>query len=125
MKAGGEGDDRGGLGGLQKLVMDREAWGATVQGVAKSRTQLSDFHYTSSIDLGTVCLQVQGRLVPSFLRPVLGIVRASVMDTVFSSVQFNHSVVSDSLQPPEPWHPRPPCPSPTPGFYSNSCPLSW
>ena len=41
-----------------------------------------------------------------------------------SSVQFSHSVVSDSLQPHEPQHTRPPCPSPTPGVYSNSCPLS-
>ena len=42
-----------------------------------------------------------------------------------SSVQFNHSVVSDSLQPHELQHTRPPCPSPTPGVYSNSCPSSW
>ena len=43
----------------------------------------------------------------------------------FSSVQFSLSVVSDSLQPHESQHARPPCPSPTPGVYPNSCPLSW
>ena len=42
----------------------------------------------------------------------------------FSSVQFSHSVVSDSLRPHASQHARPPCPSPTPGVYSNSCPLS-
>ena len=31
-----------GLGGLQELVMDREAWRAVVHGVVKSQTQLSD-----------------------------------------------------------------------------------
>ena len=41
-----------------------------------------------------------------------------------SSVQFSHSVVSDSLWLHGPQHARPPCPSPTPGVYSNSCPLS-
>ena len=41
-----------------------------------------------------------------------------------SSVLFSCSVMSDSLQPHEPQHSRPPCPSPTPWLYSNSCPLS-
>ena len=40
------------------------------------------------------------------------------------SVQFNRSVVSDSLRPQGLQHAKPPCPSPTPGVYSNSCPLS-
>ena len=39
--------------------------------------------------------------------------------------QFSHSAVSDSLLPYESQHARPPCPSPTPGVYSNSCPSSW
>ena len=43
----------------------------------------------------------------------------------FNSVQFSHSVMSDSLWPHEPQHTRPPCPSPTPGVYPNSRPLSW
>ena len=41
------------------------------------------------------------------------------------SVQFSHSVVSDSLRLHESQHARPPCPLPTPGVYSNPCPLSW
>ena len=42
----------------------------------------------------------------------------------FSSVQFSCSVVSDSLWLHGLQHTRPPCPSPTPGVYPNSCPLS-
>ena len=41
-----------------------------------------------------------------------------------SSVQFCHTVVSESLQPHELQHARPPYPSPTSRVYSNSCPLS-
>ena len=41
-----------------------------------------------------------------------------------SSVQFSLSIVSNSLQPHEPQHARPPCPSPTPRVYTNPCPLS-
>ena len=40
-------------------------------------------------------------------------------------VQFSHSVVSNSLWPHEPQHARPPCPSPTPGVYSNLYLSSW
>ena len=43
----------------------------------------------------------------------------------FSSVQFSHSVMSNSLRPHGLQHTRPPCPSPTRAIYSNSCPLSW
>ena len=42
-----------------------------------------------------------------------------------SSVQFSHSVVSDSLLLHEPPHARPPCPSQTPEVYPNPCPSSW
>ena len=42
----------------------------------------------------------------------------------FSSVQFSCSVMSDFSWPHELQHTRPPCPSPTPGVYTNSCPSS-
>ena len=43
---------------------------------------------------------------------------------LFSAVQFSGTGVSDSLQPHGLQHARPPCPSPTPGACSNSCPSS-
>ena len=46
-------------------------------------------------------------------------------DFQFSSIQFSHSVMSDSLQPHGLQHSGLSCPSPTPGVYSNWCPLSW
>ena len=44
--------------------------------------------------------------------------------TLRFSVQFSHSVLSDSLWPHELQHARSPYPSPTPGAYPNSCPSS-
>ena len=46
------------------------------------------------------------------------------MKQYISSVQFSYSVMSDSLQPHESQHARPPCLSPTPGVNPNPCPLS-
>ena len=48
----------------------------------------------------------------------------SISPYLHSSVQFSYSVVFDSLQPHGLQHARPPCPSPTPRVYPNSCPLS-
>ena len=45
--------------------------------------------------------------------------------SLFSSVRFSCSVVSDTLWPHEPQHARSPCPSTNPKVYSNSCPSSW
>ena len=44
---------------------------------------------------------------------------------IIKQVQFSQSVMSDSLQPHGLQHARSPCPSPTPGAYSDSCPSSW
>ena len=73
------------LSKLRKLVMDKEAWSAAVHEVTKSQIQLSDWTTVT-----TLCR------------------------TVFSSVQFSCSIVSDSWQPHELQHARPPCPPPTP-----------
>ena len=43
---------------------------------------------------------------------------------IISSVQFSCTVMSDSLRPQESQYAKPPCPSPTPRVYSNSCPSS-
>ena len=48
----------------------------------------------------------------------------SIQKEIFASVQFSHSVVSDSLRPHESQHTRPPCPSPSPGVHSDSRPSS-
>ena len=50
--------------------------------------------------------------------------RQTLSQAILGSVQFSHSAMSNSLQPHEPQHTRPPCPSPTPGVYPNLYPLS-
>ena len=56
--------------------------------------------------------------------PIIRLFYTKVTWLTFISVQFSHSVMSDSLQPYEPQHVRPPCLSPTPGVHPNPCLLS-
>ena len=73
----------------------------------------------------------QNHPIPSSSFPESGRVKISdsnnelwALDPPFSSVQFSHSVVSDSVRPHEPQHGRPPYPPPTPGVHPNPCPSS-
>ena len=84
------------------------------------------FHSSSQWN---VSRELSGHIWLSFLFSYLGgrhdVRGVSVNLPPWGSVQFSRSVVSDSLRPHESQHARPPCPSPTPGVHSNSCPLSW
>ena len=123
-----------GSGELQELVMDRDVWCATVQGVAKSWIWQSDWTelitflsiYLSICCFTYIYLYLFFLFFISIFYPLflLSIFFSYHFLGSFHSVQFSHSVVSSSLQPHEPQHARPPCPSPTPGVHPNSCPLS-
>ena len=125
--------------------MDGGAWWAAVHGVTKSQTRLSDitstFHFHAlekemTTHSSVLAWRIPGTGEPGGL-PSLGSHRvghdwsdlaAAAADSVHvtnsHSVQFSHSIMSDSLRPHESQHARPPCPSPTPGVHPNPCPLS-
>ena len=69
---------------------------------------------------------MEGHLPPACCvpTPVSGMCERSD-SCLYSVLSFSPSVVSDSLWPHGLQHARLPCPSPTPGACSNSCPLSW
>ena len=109
--------------------MDGGAWLAAVHGVAES--------YTTSLLLSLFTFMHWRRKwqpTPVFL-PGESQGRGSLVGchlwchtesdtTEVTSVQSSHSVVSESLRPHESQHAGPPCPSPTPGVHSDSCPSS-
>ena len=75
------------------------------------------FHVSPS-----VCYEVMG---PDAMILVFWMLSFKPSDVCqFSSFQFSHSVVSDSLWPHGLQQARPACPLPIPGVYQNSCPLS-
>ena len=80
--------------------------------------------------VASVCILHKFRLptallfMSAVLQPCKNIYLLCIWHQEFSSVQFSSSVVSDSLQPHELQHARPPCPSPTHRVYPNLCPLS-
>ena len=95
-------------------------------------TTLSSFH-SSCPTSSTFCtyklmlvLQAKRRKIVklSFLRLSPCFTCIPHFTVQFSSVQFSHSVISNSLPPHGLQHSRPPCPSPTPRVYSNSSQLS-
>ena len=64
-------------------------------------------------------------LIGAFIITLIGVLLSYIYIYIYIySVQFSFSGMPDSLQPHEPQHCRPPCPSPTPRVYPNSCPLS-
>ena len=81
-------------------------FGETVHWQCKKRTYF--FTQVSCLRCRVICLQ--GKPWVNFPGSIKG---------------FSCSVVSNSLRPHGLQHATPPCPSPTPRAYSNSCPLSW
>ena len=75
--------------------------------------------------LGSVLVYFLGICLVCLIFPISWYKGAYFLLISVSSVQFSHSVVSNSLWPHEPQHTRPPCPSPVPGVYPNPCPLTW
>ena len=67
-------------------------------------------------------VQIQGCFESHLLKFLYSVLKTNSFK--LHSVQFSRSVVSNSLQPHESQHARPPCPSPIPRIYSHSCPSS-
>ena len=96
------GNFKGGIPEMKSYKQIQEGWvGVMKQKLEKENSKYFSI-YTVSVTTASFCVGVQNQ----------------------PSIQFSHSVVSDSLQPHEPQHTRPPCSSSVLQVYPNSCPLS-
>ena len=114
---------------------DGGAWWAAIYGVAQSQTRLKQLSSSSSTWLPRrIALLWQAFLpAPSLYNTLIGLhafaqVLSSAWNVIFSYIPkylllFSCSVISVSLQHHGLQHTRLPCPSPSPGACSNSCPL--
>ena len=91
-----------------------------VNSVSTNFATLISFHRSNLL-----CVSTVNKLSEKEIKKNNSIHNTVKSNEILQSVQFNHSVVSDSLQPHGLQHARPPCPSPTPGAYPHSCALSW
>ena len=102
-------------------AMDWSWPGSSVQGILQVRILLwvgIPFSRRSSKPRGWICVScISGRFIYHWAT-------GKALRLWFSSIQFSLSVVSNYLWPHELQHARPPCPSPTPGVHSYSCPSS-
>ena len=105
-------------GRAQSLEQERVVWGGVGEAPRGSRAQMLDFCF-----LDILLSTCEGSCVSGHMGILLVFGDQREREN-FSSVQFSRSVVSDSLRPHESQHARPPCPSPTPGVHSDSCPSS-
>ena len=71
-----------------------------------------------------VCCLLTNLFLSQLLTPIIRTLPLVGNIALYSSVHFSRSVVPNSLRPHESQHARPPCPSPTPGVHSDSCPSS-
>ena len=109
-----------------KNSVDRGAWWVLVHGVTKNWTQMRQLSTAQKDVFVSVVINKYSYFPRTWYQAdclvFTCVISFQVLDN--TSVQFSCSVVSESLRPHALQHSRLPCPSPTPGAYSNSCPLS-
>ena len=105
--------------------MNGGAWRAKVPGAAKeSDTTYQLNNNNINNNKNQFLFKAYRILGDNLYQPLKVLYEKKSLYVHFRLVQFSRSVMSDSLRPHESQHARPPCPSPTPGVYSNSCPSS-